>query len=237
MFNVYFCKMISMNKSNLLKPLNLLYVEDDIDTLTSFSFTLECIVDNLYTATDGQKALDILNKNAIDIIVTDLNMPNMDGIELTTHIRKLNKNLPIVFLTAYSDLEYMLEAIEQRIIKYLIKPITVDKLISVLENIASDIYEYKSVILLANGIKIDLDKNIIIDQNLKKSLTSNELIFLKTLNNNNNSLVSEDTLLLKIWEDEAYARKESLYSLVTKLRKKIGKESILNISKIGYKLN
>jgi len=223
-----------MDNEYKLKQQNILYIEDDIATLNSFSSTLELIVNKLYTAQNGKEALYIIENNKIDIIISDIEMPQMNGIELIHKLKEKNIDIPFIFLTAYSNTQYLLEAVNNNVSKYLIKPINVEELIETLESIAQKIYN-KNIINLSNGIEIDLVQNIIIDGNNTLDITANELIFLKLLNNNSN-LVSEDELLLKIWNDNSDTRKDSLYSLVTKLRKKIGKTSILNISKIGYRL-
>lgn len=226
-----------MNKKNLLKKMNILYVEDDLDTMETFSATLELVTNNLLKATDGKKALDIVKKEHVDIIITDLHMPNMNGIEFTNQVRKTDKDIPIIFLTAHSNVEYMLEAIDKRIVKYLIKPVEIENLINVLADIAYEHFSNENIIKLQNGIIIDMDQNLIQKENEEINLTLNESIFIELLNKHSPHTVAEENVLKRIWEEEAYSKKDALYSLVAKLRKKIGKESIVNISKVGYKLN
>lgn len=226
-----------MNKKNILKSLNVLYQEDDVDTLYSTAETIELVVNKLCLSKNGYEGLDIFTNNDIDIIITDLEMPDLNGIEFTKKIREQNPDIPIVFLTAFSNVDYMLSAIDEGIIKYLIKPVEIEALIEVLEDISLKKYEKRNIINLLNGIKVDLDQKVMVKDEKNLKLTSNEIEFLSILNKNKTRAVSEDELSLLIWSEEIYMKKDSLYNLVSKLRKKIGKESIVNISKVGYRLN
>jgi YesN/AraC family two-component response regulator len=95
---------------------------------------LEDFVANVYTASDGIEALDILSKHKIDIVITDLLMPNMHGITLISEIKK--RNLPlaaIIITTAHSETNYLLDAIKLRVDGYLLKPIMAEEMLDLIE--------------------------------------------------------------------------------------------------------
>lgn len=120
--------------SHTLTKYNVLIVDDELPILNQMSYILEDFVANVYTASDGLEALDMLSKHKIDIVITDLLMPNMHGITLISEIKK--RNLPlaaIIITTAHSETNYLLDAIKLRVDGYLLKPIMAEEMIDLIE--------------------------------------------------------------------------------------------------------
>jgi len=115
----------------LLKKLKVLYVEDDLIHREELADYLSRRVGRLYLAENGQQGLDKFNTLSPDLVITDLRMPKMSGTELATEIRKENKKVPIIILTAMSDKESILEAVKIGILDYVLKPVDVKELMSV----------------------------------------------------------------------------------------------------------
>ncbi|MEO5332621.1 MAG: diguanylate cyclase [Magnetococcus sp. YQC-5] len=107
---------------DLLKSLTILYVEDDPDIHNQLDFFLKRHVGKLLIANDGQEGLEQFKTHRPDIIVTDILMPIMDGLEMTKNIREADINIPIIVTTAYSDEEFFLRSIELGIDRYVLKP-------------------------------------------------------------------------------------------------------------------
>ncbi len=121
---------------NSLKDLELLYVEDDLDVLNQTKIILDDFVKNIYVAKDGKEGLEIALNKPIDIIVTDINMPNMNGIEMIKALkREHNKDIPVIITTAHTDTEYLLDAIALKVDGYIIKPINMKDLINTIYNV------------------------------------------------------------------------------------------------------
>lgn len=117
-----------------LTKYSVLIVDDELPILNQMSYMLEDFVANVYTASDGIEALDILSKHKIDIVITDLLMPNMHGITLISEIKK--RNLPlaaIIITTAHSETNYLLDAIKLRVDGYLLKPIMAEEMLDLIE--------------------------------------------------------------------------------------------------------
>jgi len=125
-----------MEKNNLLSNYKFLYVEDDETHREELKVFLKRRVGKLFLAADGREGLEIFKKEKPDIVISDLRMPNMDGIELSKEIRKIDKICPIVITTAFSDLETILEAVDIGIDKYVLKPINTKELVEALEEVA-----------------------------------------------------------------------------------------------------
>jgi len=124
---------------NYTKQLSILYVEDEDDVRDGYSRALTRISKYLYTADNGFDGLELYKKYKPDIVVTDIRMPKMDGIEMATNIKDINENANIVFTSAHSESAYLLEAIALRAEGYLLKPVQKKLLIKTIEKIAKTI--------------------------------------------------------------------------------------------------
>ncbi|MBV5320666.1 MAG: response regulator [Sulfuricurvum sp.] len=121
-----------MNHS--LNKYNILIVDDEVPILNQMSFILEDFVAKVYTATDGITALEQLSKHKIDIVITDILMPNMNGIAFISEIKKRNISLSaIIITTAHSETNYLLDAIKLRVDGYLLKPIMADEMLELID--------------------------------------------------------------------------------------------------------
>ncbi len=124
-----------MNKidKSLFKDVTLLYVEDDLMTLEEISYVLKKYIKNLIVAKNGQEGLSLFKKHNPDMVITDINMPVMNGLEMSEKIFKINPNVPIAVTTAYSDGEYLIKAIELGIDKYILKPINLKEILVIIQ--------------------------------------------------------------------------------------------------------
>ncbi len=121
------------------KSIRLLYVEDDESVREQFYDLLSIIFDNIDIACDGLEALKCMEKCQYDLIITDIFMPNMDGIELIEHIRRENKNQKIIITSAYEATEYLVKSIFLDVDGYLFKPVEIDAFKQILLKIVKEI--------------------------------------------------------------------------------------------------
>ena len=152
----------------------------------------------------------------------------------------IDKTIPVIILSAYTDKNYLLEATKLKLVDYLTKPIDFKSLNSALNKCVDEILDNsRYIISFKNNIQYNvLHKKLIDSSNDKEiALTSKELTLLELLIKNSNRVLSTDELKTSIWEDEFEATDSALKNLLNKLRKKIGKESIINISSVGYRLD
>lgn len=127
----------------LLKRLKVLYVEDDDKIRTELSSLLSNFFGKVYTAADGEEGYNtfIDNEEDIDVVLSDINMPKLSGIQMVTKIRETNKKVPVMFATAYSDNEYLADAIKLKVYDYIIKPIDIRNLLGVMNELANVLYQ------------------------------------------------------------------------------------------------
>ncbi|WP_122893375.1 EAL domain-containing response regulator [Arcobacter peruensis] len=123
-----------INNISILKNITILYAEDEKDLREVTHQILKGFTKKQYVAKNGQEGLELFkeHENEIDLIITDVNMPLLNGLEMVKEIKKINLNIPIIVATAFSNKEYLLEAIDIGIDKYVLKPIDISKLLQVM---------------------------------------------------------------------------------------------------------
>ncbi len=153
------------NLENLIKQtrqLTLLYVEDDKSARKSTLSILEDLFDNIIVAIDGKDGLEKYKNNNINLVITDISMPNMNGLDMSKNIKEINYNQPIIVLTALTDIAIIKEAIDIDIDAFINKPlIDVDILFNKLEQIIKRInYEKTQKKLEKAQLTFNMIKNI-----------------------------------------------------------------------------
>ncbi len=224
------------NKKNQPKKLSLLYIEDEKFIRENAILFLEDQFQTIYEAKDGIEGINIYHAQKPDIIITDISMPRMDGLELCEKIRIRDQKTPIIITTAHADIEYLLKAIELNLVKYLIKPIEEDQLLEAIELCCEKLSSNNSNILkITENYTFDtFNKTLFFNQILIK-LTKNELLLLDILTKNRDRIVSYEEIEYFIWYDKIMSS-DALKSVVRSLRNKIDKSIIENFSKQGYKI-
>jgi DNA-binding response OmpR family regulator len=232
--------MQNVNHNNVLRNLNILYIEDEENIRINIKKVLLLLCENVFDASNIEEADIIFENQRIDIIISDINLPDTNGIEFIKELRKIDKTIPVILLSAYTDTKYLLEATKLKLVDYLTKPVDFKTLSYALYKCVEEILDNsRYLILFQNNIQYNVLHKKLIDLNTKKELllTSKEVDLLSFLIKNSNRIVSTDELKSNIWEDCFEATDSALKNLLNKVRKKIGKESITNISGVGYRLN
>jgi len=117
----------------LLENLTILYVEDDVDTQRLIKRILSSSVKEVYVASDGEEGLSLFKERRPDIVLTDICMPKMDGLEMSEEIKKIVSNQPIGIFTAFDEPAYLKKASSLNIGTYILKPFDRKQFFSSLE--------------------------------------------------------------------------------------------------------
>lgn len=125
-------------KSKLYQGLSILIVEDEPESMEELQYVMELYFGFVYSAADGCKGLELIEKYHPDIVFTDIDMPCMNGVDMLKEAKKISSNSIFIFATAHNDTEYLLSAIDLKVDAYLIKPVQLDILLEKLENILED---------------------------------------------------------------------------------------------------
>jgi len=218
-----------------LEDLTVLYAEDENGIQQTVTEVLELYVDKVITASNGQEAIELYESYKPSILLLDINMPHKDGLSALKEIRQKDISTPAIIMTAHTEKEYLMNAVELYITKYLVKPFDKDSLINALESCV-ELLKQKSddIINLGFDIEFNYSKQLIIKDNEEISLNKKERLLLNLLIQNKNKTLTYEEIEYHVWDD--VVTMDALKSLIKDLRKKTSKELIKNVSKTGYKI-
>ncbi|RXJ99878.1 response regulator receiver protein [Arcobacter sp. CECT 8989] len=239
-----------MNQNNLqdiirsTKNLRLLYIEDNEDVREQTLKMLQIFFDEIVVASDGQQGLEEFQKNnkfestAYDLIITDIEMPQRDGISMITTIREFDSDIPILIFSAHSNTDYFLKSINAGIDGYILKPYNIEQISNSLMNIIE-----KNKLMPTNEHIVHLHDDFIWnnqDQALFKDeepikLTKNETKLFKLFIKSKGSLKTYDEIDNYIFNDFSDTNKR-VRNLVSRLKNKLNCELFESIYGHGYKL-
>lgn len=223
--------------------LKILLAEDDKNLGTVLKAYLDAKNYQCTLCVNGKEALENYKENEFDFLILDVMMPVMDGFTLAREIRETDQTTPILFLTAKSLQEDVMEGFKAGGDDYLSKPFHMDELLARIEAIlrrAQSKKTAKSVDSYTIGkYTFDVIRHILSIDGQDQKLTSKEAALLELLCANKNETLDRSEALKKIWLDDSYFNARSMDVYVTKLRKYLKGDStieILNVHGVGFKL-
>lgn len=217
-----------------LKKLSILCVEDEDGIRKRVVNTLRYYFDEIYEASSGNEGFESYLENSPDIVFTDIQMSNGDGIELVKKIREVDRNTKLVVLTAYSSEEYLFSLINLNIDHFIIKPLNIKKLQEVLNKILKE--KFTSTLEISSGVFLDLSTREVKFANKKILVRRRERDFLALLYENKNKCVTTYFQIEeRIWEN-SYMSTSALKTFIKELRKKLEIDIIINVPQEGYTL-
>ena len=227
-----------------MSKIKILIVEDDPNLGKILFEYLDAKNFDISLAIDGEEGLEKFLNNTWDLLLLDVMMPKKDGFSLAKDIRKVDQDIPIIFLTAKSQKDNIIKAFKLGADDYLTKPFSIEELLVRIEAILKrvpekDIKELSDEFNLGSYTYIH-NQNLLIDKDKKKlSLTTNENELLKLFCLNINNKVERNAALIKIWGDDSYYNARSMDVYIAKLRKYLKSDPDIEIKTIhghGFKL-
>ena len=194
--------------------ITVLLVEDEQTLAMIIKDTLEENDFIIHTANDGEEGLSLFFELHPDVLVADVMMPKMDGFEMVRRIRQTDKQTPVLFLTARSAINDVVEGFELG------------------ENKVGNRFEVGSYLF-------DPVAQTLLHAGTRQELSHRESEILKRLCENRNQVVNTQDVLLELWGDDSFFNSRSLHVFITKLRHKLSQDEqirIVNVRGIGYKL-
>jgi DNA-binding response OmpR family regulator len=220
--------------------IKILLAEDEPALALIIKESLETRNFDVTHSVNGEDAFDLFSKQKFDILVLDVMMPKKDGFSVAKDVRKIDKKIPIIFLTAKSQTHDVIEGFNAGGTDYLKKPFSMEELIvrihSLLGRINSDKTEEKSII---GNYSFDFTKQTLLFSELIITLTHREAELLQLLIENRNEILDRSVVLKKIWGNDDFFNGRSMDVFITKLRKKLNLDpniQIINVRGQGYKL-
>ncbi|MBL4680597.1 MAG: response regulator [Pseudomonadales bacterium] len=226
-----------MPAKKIIKEASILYIEDDAITRKQLSkyFKSECRV--LHTAVDGEEGFELYQKYAPDIVITDIEMPKLNGLEMAKKIRKQSLSTQIIIITAYTKDEYLLQAVNLQLTQYLLKPLSIEKITDALK-LSSNYLNCKIAntkkVITNNGYYDTYTKELVCNGQIV-NLSKHERALIELLLEKHPAPASYESINARIYDYGG--SKNAMKLLISALRNKIKKEFIVNVSGFGYKLN
>ncbi|MBL7890282.1 MAG: response regulator transcription factor [Bacteroidia bacterium] len=218
----------------------ILLVDDEPDIIEFLSYNLKKEGFNVYTANNGKEAIAVAKRENPHVIILDVMMPDMDGIETCREIREIPglKDVMIAFLTARNEDYSQIAGFEVGADDYINKPIKPRVLIS---RIKALLRRGGSIETAANekvdmgGIKIDRERYLVVQNDKEINLPKKEFELLALLASKPGKVFTRETILDKVWGGEVVVGDRTIDVHVRKLREKLGEDYIKTVKGIGYK--
>lgn len=222
--------------------IKLLLVEDEQTLADIIADTLSGNGFDVRVAYDGEQGIAACEEFAPDVIVSDIMMPKVDGFTLADRLRRSRSRVPILFLSARSTVDDVVEGFERGASDYLRKPFAMSELIVRLRALAgrkdrnesddSGIYDIGSY-------RFDYDRRLLVRGDSCETLSAREAEVLRMLVESPGRTVAINDILIKAWEDDSFFAARSLHVFITKLRHRFSDDDrirIVNARGVGYKL-
>lgn len=223
-----------------MNTLRILLVDDEPDVLDFLSFNLQKEGYEVFTASNGREAVQMAKKVSPNLILLDVMMPDIDGIEACKEIRTLpeGKNTLIVFLTARTEDYSQIAGLDAGADDYVSKPIKPRVLVSRIKALLRRRFQSEtdtSVFDVGGGIKINKENYSVTVDNKDVSLPKKEFELLYLLASKPGKVFTREDILHKIWGGDVVVGDRTIDVHIRKLRQKLGDEVIKTLKGIGYK--
>lgn len=219
-------------KNRALKDLKIVLVEDEENLARLLK---EAIGDNFHSFTiakDGVEGIEFFKKIRPDIVITDIMMPRLDGLEMARELKRINPNIPIIILSAFSEKEKLFGAIDVGITKYFLKPFDAEELLEYISSITSKIQN--KIVKLSDCYVFNKNTSSLYKNEKYIALAKNDIKFLSLLLDSKNRTVDDISIKEALWG--ADASDERLRTFIKRFREKTSKLLIKNIKGFGYQL-
>jgi DNA-binding response OmpR family regulator len=219
-------------KNKALKELKVLLVEDEENIARLLK---DAIGDNFHSfivASDGVEGRELFLKIKPDIVITDIMMPRLSGLDMAKELKQINSDIPIIILSAFSEKEKLFDAIDIGVTKYFLKPFDPDELLDYINSLAPKLGNKH--VKLSEDFVFNKTTNSLYKNDRFVALSKNEIKFLSLLLEDVNSVIDDNTIKETLWAWDA--SDERLRTFIRRIRAKTSKELIKNIKGFGYRL-
>lgn len=218
------------------KELIILVVEDEVKARESMINILSERFSKVIGAQNGDEGLKKFKKFKPDLVITDIAMPIMDGLDMARETKEISDDVPIVVLSAYSEKERLLRSIDIGIDKYLIKPVDIEELFKVLDYLIGEKIEANMLVKISEEYQFNKTKRTLIYSGEEIVLTKKELAFISLLLKQPGALVLHEDIKKNVWIGE-HVSDTAVRTFIKRVRDKVGEDFIKNVPSLGYKIN
>lgn len=219
------------------KNYTVLVVEDDEALRRSFCSCLSMLFKKVYVAIDGESGIQEWSRNSPDIIITDIYLPKMTGIELCKLVRERDLKIPVLLMSARSDTETFMKTISVSADGYLIKPFTFESCLENLQKCIEKIeYRQSKIMQLKGGAFVNIAARSVNINDTIVILSPQEVKLVSLFIASPDFTLHQNAIANALWNGESRSQ-SALKNLLLKLRKKLGADAIDTLIGHGYKLN
>ena len=215
---------------------NILLLEDD----ELFASTLEDFLSDegfaVDIASDGEVCLELNFKKNYDLYIFDINVPKINGLDLLEQLRQSDDNTPTIFLTSYKDKDTLHDAFLKGCDDYLKKPVDLDELILRIKALLKRNKKQFQIIKLSDTLTFNPTNKKAYENEVDLNLPIKVLELLELFLENKGEIVTKNMIISKLWTIQEEYSEGSIRVYINHIKKLLGKESILNIKGIGYKI-
>jgi len=219
---------------------SILFVDSERLLRENYVSHFKQVFEAVYEADNGEKAYQIYKEKKPDILIIDINIPKINGIELLSMIRKYDHICKVIVLTEDKNINTLLKVMSLKLSDYLIKPISEVVLQKSLDKVIYELSNFKIIAVkkqvFTNGYIWNYDCQELRCNGKIIHLTNKEKIILISLITNVNNILTKDDMIYSLWNEYVEGHEDSLKTILFKLRKKLPKDMIQNIHGIGYKI-
>ena len=229
------------------KITRVLLVEDEEDAREILGFYLDTIFDEVEVASDGQEGFDKFLKAStenkyFDVIVTDIQMPNKDGLTMLEEIASIHEEQKFIIVSAFKDEEYLFRSINLNVISYFVKPLVVENIMQILKKVKKSLLEVNSPVVKIDEkpIKInttytyDKKKNLLYDGKEIVNLSKKETLLLSALLLKKGEINTNEDLKKEVWKN-VNTSDATLRTVIKRVKDKISKNDFIVSKKgLGY---
>ena len=224
-----------------------LLVEDEEDAREILSFYLDTIFDEVEIACDGEEGVSLYTKSfneskVFDLVLTDIKMPNKDGLSMIEDITKINAQQKFIIVSAYKDEEYLFRSINLNVISYFVKPLEVKNIMEILTKVKTNVLEEKSkldtqeeeVIVLNKTYSFNKHSNSLYNNDLLINLSKKESLLIQALTTNIKEIKTKEFLKEFIWGDNKTSD-ATMRTVIKRVKDKIHDDDFIVSKKgLGY---
>ena len=223
-----------------------LLVEDEEDAREILSFYLDTIFDEVQIASDGQEGLELYEKayndnKTFDLVLTDIQMPNLDGLSMIEDITKINEDQKFIIVSAYKDEEYLFKSINLNVISYFVKPLEVKNMMEMLKKVKSKVLEDKSnepveevILKINNTYEYNRKTNLLYRNGELVDLSKKEKLLIEALFKNIKEIKTKEYLKEFIWKDSETSD-ATMRTVIKRVKDKIVDDDFIVSKKgLGY---
>lgn len=215
---------------------NILLLEDD----ELFASSIEDFLDDegfcVDIANDGEDCLELNYKKNYDLYIFDINVPKINGLDLLKQLRDSKDETPTIFLTSYKDKEILHDAFIKGCDDYLTKPVDLEELLLRIKALLKRNKKQFESIILMNNLTFEPNTKRVLENGKDLNLPIKVLDLIELFIENRGEIVTKNMIISKLWSAEEEYSEGSIRVYINQIKKVLGKDSILNIKGIGYKI-